>query len=111
MTRMRVDPGRLRHEVALEEPVTAPDGAGGYSESWVETARFFAAIEPLQARSLFGADRRLETESHRILLRHRPDVRPGMRFFWRGRALMIRTVRDPDGSARYLSCETMEDPQ
>lgn len=109
MRLVTIDPGRLRIELALQAPAQAPDGAGGFSESWTEIALVFAEIEPLAARDRFGAAQTLEEVSHRITMRHRGDVRSGMRFAKGSRRFLIRTVHDPDETGRYLVCRVQEE--
>lgn len=104
-----IDPGKFRHEIILQNITLTADGAGGHVESWVETATFFAWVEPVSAQSRFGAGQMLETVTHRITMRHRSGVASGMRFIWRGRILAIMTVHDPDESGRYLVCRVRED--
>ncbi|MBO6899763.1 MAG: phage head closure protein [Rhizobiaceae bacterium] len=104
-----INPGQLRHEVALESPALTPDGLGGYTENWVETATVFARIEPMGTTSRFGAGQTREVASHRITIRHRSDVASGMRFSANGRIFAILTVSDPDETGRYLVCRTRED--
>ena len=79
MAVMFVDAGALRSELALEISEPEPDGLGGYSESWVEVATLFGRIEPVNAETVFGADQTLESETHRVTLRWRGDVKSGMR--------------------------------
>ena len=109
MRRAALDPGALRTELVLEQCLPVPDGAGGHSESWSAVATLFAALEPVAARARPGAGRRLAVTTHRITLRHRPDVRPGMRFAAGGRRFLILTVVDPGERGRYLACETREE--
>lgn len=109
MRLVTIDPGRLRTELALEAPAQAPDGAGGFAESWTEIALVFAEIEPLAARDRFGAAQTLEEVSHRITMRHRGDLRSGMRLVNGGRRFLIRTVHDPDETGRYLVCRVREE--
>lgn len=104
-----IDPGRLRHEVALENATLSPDGMGGHTESWTEIATVFARIEPLDVESRFGAGQTLETASHRFTIRYRADVASGMRFARADRTFEILTVHDPDETRRYLVCRTRED--
>ena len=106
---LTIDPGRLRVELALEEATQAPDGAGGFTESWTEVALVFAEVEPLAARDRFGAGQTLEEVSHRVTMRHRADVRSGMRLVRGGRRFLIATVHDPDESGRYLVCNVREE--
>ena len=103
-----IDPGALRHELALEAASLAADGAVGQTESWTEDATLFARIEPVSAASRFGADQRLENVTHRMTVRHRADLRSGMRFNRLGRIFEILTVHDPDETGRYLVCRTKE---
>jgi SPP1 family predicted phage head-tail adaptor len=103
-----IDPGALRSELSLQAATAVPDGLGGFDEDWVEAATVLARIEPLAASSRFGADQTLETLTHRITLRHRQDVRSGMRFSGAGRMFDIVTVHDPDETGRYLVCRVRE---
>lgn len=103
-----IEPGMLRTQLALEICAAVPDGLGGFSESWTETATLFARIEPVSATSLFGADQTLEAVTHRITLRHRDGVASGMRFTRAARVFEIVTVHDPDETGRYLVCKARE---
>lgn len=104
-----IDPGAFRHELALEKATLAGDGAGGHAESWSEVATLYARIEPVSARSRFGADQTLEAVTHRITLRHRQNIESGMRFRLRARVFEILTVHDPDETRRYLVCQAREE--
>jgi SPP1 family predicted phage head-tail adaptor len=106
---MMIDPGDLRIELALEEMIPVPDGAGGFGESWTEIATLFAKLEPVAARDRFGADQALEEVTHRVTIRHRADVASGMRLARGARTLLILTVHDPDETGRYLVLRTRED--
>ncbi|MHA6685165.1 phage head closure protein [Mesorhizobium sp. A556] len=103
-----IEPGSLRTELALEACSPQPDGLGGFSEVWTETATLFAKIEPVSATSVFGADQTLEAVTHRITLRHRAGVASGMRLTRGARVFEIVTVHDPDETGRYLVCKTRE---
>lgn len=103
------DPGALRKRLTLQAPVATPDGIGGFAEGWSDVATLFARLEPVAAASRFGAGRELETVTHRVILRRRGGVGPGMRFTdGGGRVFEIVTVHDPDESGRYLACRTRE---
>lgn len=104
-----LDPGRLRTELALQTAATPPDGAGGHTEDWQEVATVFALVEPVGAASHFAAGQAHEEATHRVTLRFREDVASGMRFLKAGRALHIVTVRDADGTGRYLVCRVREE--
>jgi SPP1 family predicted phage head-tail adaptor len=103
-----IDPGALRTELSLQAVAAVADGLGGFGEQWNEVATVLARIEPLAAYGRFGAGQTLETVTHRVTLRHRQDVRSGMRFSRTGRTFDIMTVHDPDESGRYLVCRVRE---
>lgn len=105
---MRIDPGEIRTELVLEQATATPDGAGGFIETWIEIATVFARLQPIVVRERFGADQTLEEVTHRVTIRHRPDVTSGMRFVMGDRVLPILTVHDPDETGRYLTCRTRE---
>ena len=104
-----IDPGRLRTELRLEGAVAVEDGAGGHTESWQELGMRFGHVEPVSARSQFGAAQHHETVTHRVTIRFREGVEAGMRFVTHGRHLSIITVRDLDERGRYLLCQAREE--
>lgn len=106
---MFVDPGRLSARLDLETPADLPDGQGGVSEGWTPVASVWGRIEPLRALPGEAAGASIAPVTHRITVRYRDDVRHAMRFVHRGRALLIRAVRDPDESRRYLVCDCEEE--
>ena len=103
-----VDPGRLSARLALEAPADAPDGQGGVTEGWTGLATLWGRIEPLRAATDESAAAATAVITHRVTIRYREDVLHAMRFTHRGRALLIRAVRDPDESRRYLLCDCEE---
>ncbi|MGN6467972.1 MAG: phage head closure protein [Rhizobiaceae bacterium] len=105
---LRIDPGRFRTELVLEEVSDASDGMGGEVETWSAVATVFAGLEPVSARSVFAADQTLETVTHLVTLRQEQDIRSGMRFAKGARVFDILTVYDPDETGRYFICETRE---
>lgn len=103
-----IDPGAFRTELLLQEAVLTPDGMGGHTEAWTEKASVMARITPATAMTRFGAGQTLEATTHSVALRHRADVKSGMRFVHGGRVLEILTAHDPDESGRYLVCSVRE---
>jgi SPP1 family predicted phage head-tail adaptor len=108
MAGLSVSPGALRTRLVLQVVEREPDGLGGFTESWSDVAVVFARVEPVRADSRFGAGRELDTITHRVTLRYREGIEPGMRFSRQGRSFMIVTVHDPDESGRYLVCRSRE---
>lgn len=103
-----IDPGRFRTELVLESVTDASDGMGGEVENWSAVATVFAHIEPVSAKSVYGAGQTLETVTHLITLRQGGDVKSGMRFTAGTRIFDILTVHDPDETGRYFQCEARE---
>ena len=103
-----VDPGRLSARLDLETPLQTDDGQGGLSSGWELAASLWARIEPLRAVHREEASAGTAPITHRITIRYRDDVRHGMRFVHRGRKFLIRAVRDPAESRRYLVCDCEE---
>lgn len=103
-----IDPGLLRTELALESAVLTPDGQGGDTVSLSELALLFGHIEPIGARDERRASRDVQETTHRVTVRYRTGIEPGMRFRRLSRFFEIRTVHDPDETGRFLICMTAE---
>ncbi len=109
--RKRKPVGTLRHRLVLQQPMTTDDGSGGETVTWIDVTALWAAVTPLAGSFSRWADEpagelRLEVE-----IRHRPDVRPGMRFRARdGTPLFIEAVHDPDGTRHRLVCRCHVQP-
>ena len=108
MAALFVDTGRLRARLALEAPMDLPDGQGGVTEGWTLLAKLWGRIEPLRSKAGEQAGAATAPITHRVTIRYRDDVRHAMRFVYRDRTLLIRSLRDPDESRRYLVCECEE---
>ncbi len=100
--------GALRQRVTLEAPVDTPDGAGGFARSYAPVAQVWARIAPTSAREDFVEQRAEQSISHLVTIRWRDDVASAMRFSFRGRKLLIRSVFDPDERRRFLICQCEE---
>ncbi|MEQ8305811.1 MAG: phage head closure protein [Hoeflea sp.] len=108
MAKMWLDPGRLSARLRLEAPADEDDGQGGVNSGWTTVADVWGRVEPLSATPSEEAEAAIAPVSHRVTIRHRSDVRHEMRFVFRGRSLLVRAVRDPDESRRYLICDCEE---
>lgn len=104
------DPGRLRRETVLEEPVRVADALGGQAESWEAVATLWAHLEPASAVA-YRADTEEAEITHRVVLRFDTRVWPGrrLRLAEDDRTFAIRAVRDLDETGRYLLCLTREE--
>lgn len=102
------DPGALRTELSLQSAVLTGDGLGGHTAAWQDVATVFGLIEPVSQASRFGAGQVQEENTHRIIIRRRDGVAPGMRFVSQARVFDVLTVHDPDETGRYLACRVRE---
>lgn len=96
--------GDLRTRLTLEAPSRASDGGGGSSVSWTTVAEVWAAVRPTAGGEDYALDRVAGRISHEIVIRHRTDMRPEMRFKSGTRVFDIRAVFDPDGRGRWTKC-------
>ncbi|MDE1186272.1 MAG: phage head closure protein [Pantoea sp.] len=102
------DPGQMTARLTLEAAVETPDGQGGVTKTFVETASAWALIEPVSDSVEEQASAEIFRRTHRIWLRFRPDVSAGMRLRKGGRIFWIGGTQDPDDSRRYLICHCEE---
>ncbi|MGX5732825.1 phage head closure protein [Bosea thiooxidans] len=96
--------GQLRRRFMLEAPVGTPDGIGGATQIFEIKAAFWAQLEWLSGSEIWRQGRPEQTGSYRVTLRWRGDVDAGKRLRDGDRVFEIRTVADPDGSRRRLTC-------
>lgn len=102
------DPGQMTARLDLEAPQPAPDGQGGATAGWAVAASLWARIEPVSTRIVEEASAEAGRITHRIWLRFREDVAAGRRFRKGGRVFLVKLVRDPDETRRYLVCQCEE---
>lgn len=101
----------LSRALVLEDPQRSPDGAGGFSETWVALGTLWAEVKPLSGR-LAGDG--LSLQKYRITLRAAPDgfasrPRPDQRFRDNNRIYRIDAVAETDSAGRYLTCFAVEE--
>jgi SPP1 family predicted phage head-tail adaptor len=102
------DPGALRHRLVLEQPVEAPDGAGGVTRSYATVTTLWAAVVPVTARGDVVAEELGATVTHRIVIRSGPEVTTRHRLREGARIFRIRALRDQDGSGRFMEINAEE---
>ncbi len=103
------DPGRLRHEMALQQAVRVADALGGQTETWQTLATVWAHLVPATASPVRRADGEEAEITHHVVLRADARVRSGLRLATGARVFAIRAVRDLDETGRYLLCLTREE--
>ena len=101
---MFLDPGLLNRRARLEINEPAADAFGGAADIWREIAEISVRLEPITTRVSERFGQQDETATHRVTLRHRPDLARGLSFLIGARRFLVRTVIDPDESGRWLVC-------
>lgn len=100
--------GTLRHRVTIRYLQKGRDEWGNPVEEWRDLATVWASVEGLSGRVLFEAQQSVLQSDHRVTMRYRPDVRPGMVVVHDGRQLEIQAVLDEDGRKRVLTLTCRE---
>ncbi|NKN39617.1 phage head closure protein [Agrobacterium sp. a22-2] len=109
MGMIEIDPGGLTARLALQAPVTVPDGQGGAAIGFEVLALIWARIEPRLVTVTEQAGAETVTVTHDIWIRQRAGVAAGMRFVKGGRIFAVKAVHDPDETGRYLVCRCEEE--
>lgn len=104
---------RLSRALVLEAPVTVPDGAGGFAQSWVALGTLWAEVLPGAGRES-GGEVAVAQVAYRITVRAAPvgsDARPKpeQRFRDGARLFTILAVAERDAEGRYLTCFAREE--
>ncbi|TCP42332.1 head-tail adaptor protein [Rhodovulum marinum] len=107
-------PPILNRRLVLEAPERAPDGAGGYVETWIERGVLWAEISPRTGGERAGEELTLARVPYRIIVRGAPagaEARPapGQRFREGARLFQIRAVTEADARGHYLTCFAEEE--
>lgn len=103
----------LNRRLALQQRVTTPDGAGGFSVTWETVGHLFASVEARRGGERVVGARTLPSVSTLITVRSNPpgdSRRPTteQRFLDGERVFAILAVSEEDPFGRYLTCWTEE---
>lgn len=104
MPTLFLDPGALASRLTLEKASDVPDGEGGAVRNWSAVAAMWGRVEPVSAAGRELAGQAGQVVTHRIYVRARAGISPGMRFVKLQRVFEIKAIHDPDESGRYLVC-------
>lgn len=104
----------LSRKLVLEQPVVAPDGAGGFSRTWQSLGALWADVVAVTARERDGGEVSVSSARYRITVRGAPfgaEARPTaeQRFREGTRLFNIVAVTERDAEGRYLTCHTKEE--
>jgi len=97
--------GKLRHRLTIERETLTDDGGGGAAAVWEEAGTVWAAIEAVSGKETVEAGRIAGRATYAITIRYRSDLEPAMRFRLGNELFEIKSLLDPDGRSRFLTCQ------
>ncbi len=100
----------LNQRATLLARVLAPDGGGGFNESWSAFATVWIQLTPLAATDTLGAAHLESRVRHRIVLRRRSDLAAGQRIAVGGRVFRVHGVVDDGPRAAFITLQCEELP-
>lgn len=105
---------RMNRVLALEDPVTAPDGAGGFAQNWTVLGHIWADVQFRSGRETQIGGAAGSLTAYRITVRGTPvgtAMRPraGQRFREGARLFRILSVGEKDAEGRFLTCIAQEE--
>jgi SPP1 family predicted phage head-tail adaptor len=95
--------GDLDQRLTLESPSRTPDGGGGAIVTWSEVGQLWAAVAATTGDERLRAEQVAGRVTHTVVIRHRGDVVPAMRFRAGTRVLDIVAVLEAE-QRRRLHC-------
>ncbi len=107
-------PPKLNRLLTLEEPQRVPDGAGGFTETWVAKGQLWAELDGRSVRETGSNFVTTSRVTYYITVRGAaPDApsRPkaDQRFVDGSRIFRITGVKERDPEGRYLLCFAQEE--
>lgn len=101
--------GQLRQRLSLESATRTDDAIGGWTLDWTLESELWGEVKARTGRETVLADARSLRRTHEVTVRFSSAVQPDKRFIYRGEALRIISVEDPDGKAAFLVCQCNRD--
>lgn len=89
----RIDPGRLRNEVAIQSRTVAANSTGEPVQTWSTLATVWARVEPISGTESALFNQQWPSATHVVTMRHY-DLTPRHRLLFGSRVLEISGVID-----------------
>jgi SPP1 family predicted phage head-tail adaptor len=97
--------GDLKYRIVFQEQAGVPDGAGGFTSVWQDIAadaEVAAAVYGLSGGEQLHHRQLQSTATHKMVIRYRADIMPGIRVLKEGVAYNILSALDRDGKQLFL---------
>jgi SPP1 family predicted phage head-tail adaptor len=98
-----MEPGRLRHLITIEAPVSTQNAYGEPVVTWSDFASVYASREDLTGRELFAAQQVKAELTTRFTIRYLAGLSETMRIVLDGVYYDIQSVADTEGRKRTLT--------
>lgn len=98
--------GEQTMRLHLESVTRTPDRQGRMTQTYALVASIWARVQPVHEEPGPSGEAVI---THRIWVSHSNQVNAGMRLRKASRIFSIRTIHDPDESARFLVCQVTEE--
>ncbi|MFZ7090420.1 phage head closure protein [Primorskyibacter sp. 2E233] len=104
----------LSRRLTLERAERVPDGAGGYTQTWVVLGTVWGDVQARTGRVATGEAGAVSVTGYRIAVRaaplgHSNRPEPGQRFGLQGRQFRIDAVTEDPKRNLYLICDCKEE--
>lgn len=93
---------QLRHKLVLQQEIRTADDIGGYTRTWKDIVELWAEITPLSGSERMLGGKAQSELTHKIRLRYRSGIAPGMRILFDKRTFNIRSVINVQESNEIL---------
>ncbi|WBO23935.1 phage head closure protein [Sphingomonas abietis] len=94
---MGLSAGRLRHRIEVWRKQKVDDGLGGRKVDWVKVSTRWAEVTSQNGREVLLSQAVQGVQFFRITVRFGSGIRDTDQLRYRGTALNVRSVVDPDG--------------
>lgn len=91
-----IDPGELRHYIALQSSTETRGTGGSVVKSWSTHTSVWARVQPLTGQVALQAQQINAELTHRITIRYNSTLAEGDRVLWGSRIFDINVIRNLD---------------
>lgn len=105
---MNIDPGELRHRIAVQRKSVVRDTFGGETVSWTDVAMVWMSLRPLSGRELYAAQQAHAETTHKAVMRYMAGVTPNDRLKYGDRIFDMISVLNHEEKNGYLIIEAKE---
>jgi SPP1 family predicted phage head-tail adaptor len=98
----------LRQRIKFQNLVRAPDGQGGFTESWTDFQEVWAQVVPASAKELYFAQQIRPEITHKITIRNLIGLNTSMRILFGSRVFQVKGIRNEDERLWFQFIDAVE---